>query len=84
MVERVLAGIGLVCCVVLLLGMVLGRDRVSALKGRVLRLLSWRRRRREAQDEALQAIARARQPVQRDGNVLRPERFKRPPQDRLH
>jgi hypothetical protein len=46
---------------------------------------------REAEQEALDIIERARRqsrglpPVARDGNVLRPDAFKpRPPQDRLH
>ncbi|MFN7726055.1 MAG: hypothetical protein ACK5QH_13385 [Rubrivivax sp.] len=82
--EKILAGLGLFICVLLLLGMVLGPARVAAAKSRLRGLWSWRQRRQLAQLQALQAIERARQPVQREGNVLRPDSFRRPPRDRQH
>lgn len=85
MVEKLLAVIGLVACLVLLLGMAIGparRRRVQALFDRVRH---WRRHRDHARQEAAQAIERARRAVERDGNVYRPKSFgKRPPDDTLH
>lgn len=82
--EKLLAGVGLVVCVVLLLGMVLGSARVASLKARWQALWSWRQRRQSAQTQAQQAIERARQTVRKEGNVLRPDSFRRPPRDRQH
>ena len=54
--EKILAGLGLFVCVVLLLGMVLGPARVAAVKAHLRGLWSWRQRRQLAQLQALQAI----------------------------
>jgi hypothetical protein len=84
MVEKVLAGTGLLICLMLLLAMVMGPARVASAKRTLRALWSWRQRRQLAQLQALQAIERARQPVKREGNVLRPDSFRRPPRDSQH
>jgi hypothetical protein len=78
MVEKVLAGIGLVACVALLAWMLLGPARQDRLKRTAQRGLRWRSHRRQARVEAAKAIERARRPViDRDGNVYRPKSFDR-------
>lgn len=85
MVEKILAGIALAVCVVMLLGMAIGPVRRARLLGALARLRHWRRHRADARREAQRAIERARRQVERDGNVYRPRQFdKRPPDDRLH
>lgn len=85
MVEKLLAGIGLAVCVVLLLGMVIGPARQRRVIALFDRLRHWRRHRVLARREAELAIERARRAVERDGNVYRPKSFsKRPPDDTLH
>lgn len=76
MVEKVLAGIGLVVCVALLVWTLLGARRRDAIAGAARRALRWRTHRRQARVEAQQVIERARRPiVDRDGNVYRPKSF---------
>ena len=91
MFEKTLAALGLLACSVLLLGMALGPRRVARLRQTWLHGWRWRERhqaRHAARTQAEQAIQRARQGtpprVQREGNVLRPDTFKRPPEDRIH
>ena len=49
----------------------------QALRAWALRVWRWRSTRKEASRIAEEAIRRARNGVQRDGNVLRPKSFKR-------
>lgn len=95
MVESLFAGLGLLVCTLLLLRLAMGarrRARADALVVRCGRRVAaaWRAvgpaawtRRRAAGREADEAIHRARHGVQRDGNVLRPDRFRRH-DDTLH
>lgn len=89
MVEQGFAIAVFVVCALLLLRMVLpARHRLrvdavlrrgwQALRGRVLDVWHWRASRRAAAAEAEAAIARARRAAERDGNVVRPEAFRRP------
>jgi hypothetical protein len=86
MVEKLFAALGLALCVVALLSMMLGRQRLERWRARLNYSLGWYRRRTQARNEAEQAIARARRAiVERDGNVFRPKSFnRRPPDDKLH
>lgn len=78
MVEKVLAGIGLAACVLVLLGMAIGAGRRARLRAAWLRTWHWRRNRATARREAERAIERLRRPVvDRDGNVYRPKSFTR-------
>ena len=84
MTEKVLAGIGLLICVVLALRMLLGAKRTRRIDTQLAEkaeqarqdlksLPQWRESRDTARREAEQAINRARRKtVERDGNVLRP------------
>jgi hypothetical protein len=87
--EKVIAGIVLAVCAVLLLRLALPprqRARLDAawrrgvLGGRQWgrRVWFWRSHRQTATREAEEAIRRAQRKVQRDGNVLRPDSFKGP------
>ena len=89
MIEPVLAGIALLVCAALLLRMLLPearRRRVDAqchrcvhhIRGLAHRLWFWRAYRQRAAREAEEAIRRAQRTHQRDGNVIRPDAFKRP------
>ena len=89
MVETVFAGITLAVCVAMLLRLMLGdrrRQRFDAVVRRAwaacrriaLRTFRWRSSRREAAAAADDAIRRARGPVHRDGNVIRPRSFRGP------
>jgi hypothetical protein len=89
MIEKTLAAIGLLVCVALLVRMVLRerqRQRMDASLQRswrasrrhALRVWNWRARRKHAAREAQAAIRRARGGTTRDGNVIRPESFKKP------
>jgi hypothetical protein len=94
MVEKWLAGLGLMACLAVWAGMALGSKRRY-------RLLAWwrtaprawwgrlrgQRRSHQAQQEAASAIERARRrpKVDRDGNVYKPDAFQhRDGRDRLH
>lgn len=84
MIEKVLAGLGLLICVVLALRMMLGAQRTQRFDARFTQkaaqarqtlksLPQWRQSRDTARREAEQAIERARRrKVERDGNVIRP------------
>ena len=89
MVETVFAGITLAVCVVLLLRLLLGRRRQqrfdasvrhawAACRRTALRAFRWRSSRREAAAAADDAIRRARSTVRREGNVIRPRKFRGP------
>jgi hypothetical protein len=93
-IEKGLAAIVLAMCLVMLLRLALGarrRQRFDAiairgwlrLRGAALALWRWPRSRRQARQLADDAIRRASQ-GQWDGNVYRPEQFKRPPRDKMH
>jgi len=85
MVEKWLAAVGLVVCVVLLLGMLLGDERRARWQAAMRRLAAWPGTRRAARREAERAIERARRNVEREGNVYRPKSFdRRPPDEPLH
>lgn len=95
MIEKVLAGVALAICAGMLLRMLIGarrRARLDAglrrfwlgLRARVIATWRWRSARKEAERVAEDAIRRARDGVQRDGNVYRPKSFKRPPRDKMH
>lgn len=80
LLEKVFAAIVLIGCLVLLVRLAVGPERVS-------RWLRWRSERRSAEREAKSAIERARRksgvppgqpPGDWDGNVYRPKNFGRP------
>jgi hypothetical protein len=93
-IEKGFAAIVLAACLVMLLRLVIGarrRQRFDAIairswlreRGAALALWRWPRSRRRARQLADDAIRRASQ-GQWDGNVYRPEQFKRPPRDKMH
>jgi hypothetical protein len=96
--ERLLAGLALVACLVLLLRLVIGerrRLRFDAAARRFwLRLRHaglapwrWRESRRQAERArklADEAIRRARDRGEWDGNVYTPKSFRKPPRDKMH
>lgn len=79
MVEKILAGVGLAVCVVLLLAMGLGERRRQQLRAAAVQWLRWPQSRARARREATEAIqrahARSRHAVEREGNVYRPRSF---------
>ncbi len=96
-IERVFAGTALAVCAVLLLRLSLGAARRprfdrffvrlwNGVRARCLALARWPRAHREARELADDAIRRASQgvPGKWDGNVYTPERFKKPPRDKMH
>lgn len=89
MIETLLTGIALAVCVALMVRLCLGARRqqrfdatvqraMQGCRNTALRLYRWRSSRREAASLAEEAISRAREGVQREGNVYRPQSFKRP------
>jgi len=92
MIERLLGGLTLAVCLVLLLRLILGRRRRQRFDaaarqawagGRqaLRRTLQWRTSRREAAsaaEVAEAAIRRARSASTREGNVIRPKSFRGP------
>lgn len=88
MFEQWLAGMGLVVCAVLAVGIAVGAERRARWRGGLER--HWARRRarrsrRHAQREADAVIDRARRAAasgEWDGNVFRPTSFDKPPKDR--
>jgi hypothetical protein len=87
--EKVIAGIVLAVCAVLLLRLALPpgqRQRLDAAWRRGVvgsrhwgrRVWFWRAHRQSAAREADEAIRRAQRKVRRDGNVIRPDSFKGP------
>ena len=98
MFERVIAAIALVVVVVMLLRLTMSvprRYRFDAALRRVwlalrrtgLRVWHWRAARRDAQrarEVADEAIQRARDRGDWDGNVYTPKSFRKPPRDKMH
>lgn len=95
MIQKLYAGLVLAVCVVLLLRLLIGERRRwrvdaalrrawAATRRRGLALIHWRASRRAAAEAAEQAIRRARMQSERDGNVVRPKSFQKPPNDTLH
>jgi hypothetical protein len=89
MMEKLLAALTLLVCLVLLLRLFMGerwRQRSDAfarrtwgrMRGRVLYLWYWRESRRRSAQAAEEAIRRARVRMERDGNVYRPDAFQEP------
>ncbi|HZE92229.1 MAG TPA: hypothetical protein VE029_11075 [Rhizobacter sp.] len=89
MIEMVLSAVTLALCVLLLLRLALGRRRRQRLDDAAYRawwrlrrighrMLHWRASRKEAARAAEAAIRRARDGVQRDGNVYKPRSFREP------
>lgn len=89
MTEKVLAGLALAVCAVLLLRLVLGEPRRRrfdaalrrawlATKRRASHLWHWRERKRLAEQAAADAIERARRAGEWDGNVYKPKSFRQP------
>ncbi len=90
--EKLFSAVVLVMCVLMLLRLCLGerrRERVDgALRRSGLRLQrlarqagqwrKWRQSRAAAAREAEEAIRRARHRSERDGNVIRPDSFRKP------
>jgi hypothetical protein len=87
MTERILAGLTVAACLVMLVRLCLGAQRRrrfdmsvrgawAALRRRVLHVWHWRSRRRAAARAAEEAIRRARSGAERDGNVIRPKSFR--------
>jgi hypothetical protein len=87
-VEKILVGIVLAICGVLMLRMLLGERRryrfdaalrrfAIASRIRALRVWHWRSAHRQARRDAEEAIRRARE-GEWDGNVYKPKSFKRP------
>ena len=87
--EKILAGLVLALCLVLLVRLSLGparrwrfdralRRAAEGLRSRATRLLRWRSSSRAAARAADEAIRRARGGVRREGNVYRPREFRRP------
>ena len=98
MFERVLAAIVIAVCVLLLLRLLIGerpRRKLDAalyragtrLRRSASSLRHWRRARRDAQHAARiadEAIRRARDRGDWDGNVYTPKSFRKPPRDKMH
>ncbi len=98
MIERVFAAIALLACLVLLVRLTMGEPRRyrfdswvgrrwHALRVRGLAIWHWRDARRAvaaARQAADDAIRRARDRGEWDGNVYRPKAFRKPPRDKMH
>ncbi len=98
MIERVPAAIVLAVCLVLLVRLMLGAPRryrfdaaVRRVTARMRRLghtiWHWRDARRDAaraREAADEAIQRARDRGEWDGNVYTPKSFRKPPRDKMH
>jgi hypothetical protein len=89
MIDKLLASIGLAVCVVMLVRLCLGTRRQQRFDAAVrraahacqrgaLRVWHWPRSRRAAKRAAEEAIRRAQDGVQRDGNIYRPRSFRDP------
>lgn len=89
MIDKLLAGLGLAVCVVMLVRLCLGTRRqqrfdaavrraAHASRRGVLRVWHWPASRRAAKRAAEDAIRRAQDGVQRDGNIYRPRSFRGP------
>ena len=98
MIERVFAAIVLAVCVVLLVRLMLGAPRRYRFDSALRRATQWLRRtgssiwhwrdaRRAAEAArkvADEAIERARNRGEWDGNVYTPKSFRKPPRDKMH
>jgi hypothetical protein len=98
MIETVLAAVTFAVCVALLLRLAIGPRRRSALDLRLRRLVArlrgaraalgrrWHARRDAgtAARVAAEAIQRARRRGEWEGNVYKPESFRKPPRDKMH
>jgi hypothetical protein len=95
MIEKVSAGLVAALCVVFMLRLLVGAQRRAALdaqarlawlrlKHGALQLYRWRSTRKSAERLAEEAIRRARDDGQWEGNVYKPKSFKRPPRDKMH
>ena len=98
MIERVFAAIAIAICAMLLLRLVIGerrRARLDAFARRTWFALErgaravwhWRAARRDAEiarQVADEAIKRARDRGEWDGNVYTPKSFRKPPRDKMH
>ncbi len=98
MIERVFAAIALAVCALLLVRLVIGerrRWRFDAFVRRMaqgarrfgIRVWHWRDARRAAESArraADEAIKRARDRGEWDGNVYTPKSFRKPPRDKMH
>lgn len=98
MFERVLAAIVLAVCAVLLVRLLLGAPRRyrfdmamrrawAPVRRGGLWVWNWRAARRDAQrarEAAAEAIERARNRGDWDGNVYTPKSFRKPPRDKMH
>jgi hypothetical protein len=98
MIERVFAAIALAACAVLLVRLVIGERRrwrfdafvrriAQRLRRFALRIWHWRDARRAAErarQAADEAIKRARDRGEWDGNVYTPKSFRKPPRDKMH
>lgn len=92
MIQMLLTGVALAVCVVLMLRLCLGARRqqrfdaamqraMQACQNTALWIYRWRSSRRDAANLAQDAITRARgssERVEREGNVYRPQSFRRP------
>lgn len=94
MTERILAGLVVAICAVMLLRLALGPARQqrfdrffmrlwNALRAWATALWRWPRSRRQARQLADDAIRRASEGSW-DGNVYTPDQFKKPPRDKMH
>jgi hypothetical protein len=95
-VDKILPGLTIAVCVVLLARLLMGETRrwrfdalmrrwFFAAQRRVLLLWNWRSSRKQAAKVAEEAIRRARASGEWDGKVYRPDVFhKKPPKDKLH
>ncbi|MCU0967547.1 MAG: hypothetical protein MUF03_01790 [Rubrivivax sp.] len=89
MTERMIAAVVLLACVVAAVRLAIGASRRARLDAALRRWVRWPKSRRQARQEALEAIERARRQaaardVERDGNVYRPRSFDRDPPSSLH
>jgi outer membrane murein-binding lipoprotein Lpp len=87
--DKILALIIAIVCVALLVRLLAGarrRQRIDqaasrgwqGLRRRITRLVHWRQHRRSAEKAAEEAIRRAREGVERKGNVYTPKSFNKP------
>ena len=92
--DKILPALTLAACAVLMARLLIGERRrarfdAAARRGwfvvrrRVLLTWHWRASKRAAAQAAEEAIRRARTRAQRDGNVYKPDTFRKPP-NKLH
>jgi len=87
--EKILAGVVLAACAVMLVRLMLGerlryrfdwamRRVYDVCRGRIMSIARWRSTKRDAARAAEEAIKRARDATERDGNVYKPKSFRGP------